>query len=62
VWSRPVLTVAARRLLTIGALTAAGIREVVLHLSHYAGWGAAAKANNAAEAAIARHEGDGVGG
>ncbi len=75
VWSREVLGVAARRLITIGVLAAQGqvdllevqfsaalanrelsedqVREVVIHLAHYAGWAIGAKVNNVAEAAIA---------
>jgi 4-carboxymuconolactone decarboxylase len=78
VWSRPVLSVGERRLVTIGVLAAQGqidlidvqfsaalangelteeqIREMVLHLAHYAGWAIGAKVNNVAEAAIARHK------
>jgi 4-carboxymuconolactone decarboxylase len=76
VWSRPGLDVAARRLITIGALAAqghedllevqfssalkngeldvGGVREVVLHVTHYVGWALGAKANNAAERAISQ--------
>lgn len=36
-------------------MTEAQVREVIIHLAHYAGWPHAAAANNAAERAIARH-------
>ncbi len=76
VWSRPVLSLGERRLVTIGVLAAQGqidlievqfsaalangeltveqIREMALHLAHYAGWAIGAKVNNVAEAVIAR--------
>jgi len=37
-----------------GELDERAVREVVLHLTHYVGWALGAKANNAAERAIAR--------
>ena len=37
-----------------GELDDVAVREVVLHLTHYVGWALGAKANNAAERAIAR--------
>ncbi len=36
-----------------GELSEDQVREVVIHLAHYAGWAIGAKANNVAEAAIA---------
>jgi 3-hydroxyisobutyrate dehydrogenase-like beta-hydroxyacid dehydrogenase/alkylhydroperoxidase/carboxymuconolactone decarboxylase family protein YurZ len=36
-----------------GEISEAGLRGVIIHLAHYAGWPLAAAANNAAEAAIA---------
>jgi len=45
--------------LSNGEMTEAQIREVIIHLAHYAGWPLAAGANNAAEAAIA-HRSKGV--
>ncbi|HVA74798.1 MAG TPA: NAD(P)-binding domain-containing protein [Acidimicrobiales bacterium] len=41
-----------------GELTDTQVREIVIHLAHYAGWPLAAGANNAAEAAIARRAED----
>lgn len=43
-----------------GEMTPAKVREIVIHLAHYAGWPLAAGANNAAEAAIAHYERDGT--
>jgi 4-carboxymuconolactone decarboxylase len=40
-----------------GELTEPQIRELVLHLAHYAGWAIGAKVNNVAEAVIARRNG-----
>jgi 4-carboxymuconolactone decarboxylase len=79
VWCRPALSIAERRLITIGVLAAQGqhdllelqfsaamdrgelseeqVREVVLHLAHYVGFGLGAGANNSAERAIARRQG-----
>jgi 4-carboxymuconolactone decarboxylase len=37
-----------------GELTPEQLREVIIQLAHYAGWGLAAGANNSAERAIAR--------
>ena len=37
-----------------GELTDDQVREIVVHLAHYAGWALAAGANNAAERVIAR--------
>jgi 4-carboxymuconolactone decarboxylase len=37
-----------------GELSEEQLREVVIHLSHYAGWAAGAKANTAAETVIGR--------
>jgi 4-carboxymuconolactone decarboxylase len=37
-----------------GELTEPQIREIALHLAHYAGWAIGAKVNNVAEAVIAR--------
>lgn len=39
--------------LSNGEMTETQIREIIIHLAHYAGWPLAAGANNAAEAAIA---------
>lgn len=36
-----------------GEMSEQQVRETVIHLAHYAGWAIGAKANNAAEAAIA---------
>ena len=41
-----------------GEMTETQIRELVIHLAHYAGWPLAAGANNAAEAAIAHRSKD----
>ena len=40
--------------LSNGELDERGLREVVLHLTHYVGWALGAKANNAAERAISK--------
>lgn len=37
-----------------GEVDERGVREVVLHVTHYVGWALGAKVNNAAERAIAR--------
>lgn len=37
------------------------LREIVIHLAHYAGWALAAKVNNVAEAVIARRRADPAG-
>ena len=76
VWSRPVLSLLERRLVTVGVLAAQGqfdlidvqfsaalsngelneaqIREIALHLAHYAGWATGAKVSNVADSVIAR--------
>ena len=42
--------------LATGELTADQVREIIVHVAHYAGWPLAAGANNAAERTIARHQ------
>jgi 4-carboxymuconolactone decarboxylase len=37
-----------------GELSELQVREIVIHLAHYAGWATAAKVNNIAEEVIAR--------
>lgn len=44
-----------------GELTEEQLREVVIHLSHYAGWAIGAKVNNVVEAVIARRRAEPAG-
>lgn len=44
-----------------GEMSEEQVREVALHLAHYAGWAVGAKVNSVAEAAIAARRGGGSG-